>query len=194
MPFFVFIDSYRTRPGTGKTCSLHVTPPVEITPKILANFASLNSSIAFGDLRLGGCLRGRKKKVFVVVSKRKLRNISGATGCLCGKATDGGTVHALHVTSEMMRHSCSVCTFLAWVWFDARVRPHVNDDTRPARRPVCAFLACEWFFARVRHHVLYEMPLLSCPVCTCLACVWFFARVRPHVSYDRTAVSCPIWA
>jgi hypothetical protein len=32
-------------------------PPVEITPKILANFASLNSSIAFGDLRLGGCLR-----------------------------------------------------------------------------------------------------------------------------------------
>ena len=24
--FFVFIDTYRTRPGTGKTCSLHVTP------------------------------------------------------------------------------------------------------------------------------------------------------------------------
>ena len=58
MPFFVFIDPYRTRPGTGKTCSLHVPPPVEITPKIHANFASLNSSIAFGDLRLGGCLRG----------------------------------------------------------------------------------------------------------------------------------------
>jgi len=57
MPFFVFIDPYRTRPGTGKTCSLHVTPPVEITPKTPANFASLNSSIAFGDLRLGGCLR-----------------------------------------------------------------------------------------------------------------------------------------
>ena len=31
---------------------------VEITPKILAKIASLNSSIAFGDLRLGGCLRG----------------------------------------------------------------------------------------------------------------------------------------
>ena len=59
MPFFVFIDPYRTRPGTGKTCSLHVPPPVEITPKILANFASLNSSIAFGGLRLGGCLRRR---------------------------------------------------------------------------------------------------------------------------------------
>ena len=57
MPFFVFIDPYRTRPGTGKTCSLHVPPPVEITPKILAKIASLNSSIAFGDLRLGGCLR-----------------------------------------------------------------------------------------------------------------------------------------
>ena len=59
MPFFVFIDPYRTRPGTGKTCSLHVTPPVEITPKTPAKFASLNSSIAFGDLRLGGCLPGR---------------------------------------------------------------------------------------------------------------------------------------
>ena len=59
MPFFVFIDPYRTRPGTGKTCSLHVTPPVEITPKILAKIASLNSSIAFGDLRLGGCLQAR---------------------------------------------------------------------------------------------------------------------------------------
>ena len=58
MPFFVFIDPYRTRPGTGKTCSLHVPPPVKITPKILAKIASLNSSIAFGDLRLGGCLRG----------------------------------------------------------------------------------------------------------------------------------------
>jgi hypothetical protein len=57
MPFFVFIDPYRTRPGTGETCSLHVTPPVEITPKIPAKFASLNSSFAFGDLRLGGCLR-----------------------------------------------------------------------------------------------------------------------------------------
>ena len=34
------------------------SPSVKITPKILAKFASLNSSIAFGDLRLGGCLRG----------------------------------------------------------------------------------------------------------------------------------------
>ena len=32
-------------------------PSVKITPKTSANFASLNSSIAFGDLRLGGCLR-----------------------------------------------------------------------------------------------------------------------------------------
>ena len=37
----------------------------KITHKILANFASLNSSIAFGDLRLGGCLRGR---MFGVIS------------------------------------------------------------------------------------------------------------------------------
>ena len=57
MPFFVFIDPYRTRPGTGETCSLHVPNPKDLTPKILAKFASLNSSIAFGDLRLGGCLQ-----------------------------------------------------------------------------------------------------------------------------------------
>ena len=36
---------------------LHVTPYVKITPKILAKITSLNSSIAFGDLRLGGCLQ-----------------------------------------------------------------------------------------------------------------------------------------
>ena len=42
----------------GENSSLHVTPSVKITPKILAKIASLNSSIAFGDLRLGGCLRG----------------------------------------------------------------------------------------------------------------------------------------
>ena len=57
-PIFRIYRPYRTRPGTGKTCSLHVTPPVEITPKTAAKFASLNSSFAFGDLRLGGCLRG----------------------------------------------------------------------------------------------------------------------------------------
>ena len=57
--FFIFIDPYRTRPGTGKTCSLHVPPPVEITPKTSANFASLNSSIARGALRSRRCLRAR---------------------------------------------------------------------------------------------------------------------------------------
>ena len=56
--FFIFIDPYRTRPGTGKKRSLHVTPSVKITPKSHAKIASLTSSIAFGDLRLGGCLRG----------------------------------------------------------------------------------------------------------------------------------------
>ena len=44
----------------GDTCDVSVPrdSSVKITPKIHANFASLNSSIAFGDLRLGGCLRG----------------------------------------------------------------------------------------------------------------------------------------
>ena len=43
----------------GDTCDVSVPrdSSVKITPKIHANFASLNSSIAFGDLRLGGCLR-----------------------------------------------------------------------------------------------------------------------------------------
>ena len=44
----------------GDSCDVSVPrdPSVKITPKTPANFASLNSSIAFGDLRLGGCLRG----------------------------------------------------------------------------------------------------------------------------------------
>ena len=43
----------------GDTCDVSVPrdSSVKITPKIPAKFASLNSSIAFGDLRLGGCLR-----------------------------------------------------------------------------------------------------------------------------------------
>ena len=32
-PIFRIYRPYRTRPGTGKTCSLHVTPPVEIRNK-----------------------------------------------------------------------------------------------------------------------------------------------------------------
>ena len=48
---------YSSRDGENMLSSC--PPSVKITPKILAKFASLNSSIAFGDLRLGGCLRGR---------------------------------------------------------------------------------------------------------------------------------------
>ena len=47
---------YSSRDGENMLSSC--PPSVEITPKTSANFASLNSSIAFGDLRLGGCLRG----------------------------------------------------------------------------------------------------------------------------------------
>ena len=47
---------YSSRDGENMLSSC--PPSVKITPKTSANFASLNSSIAFGDLRLGGCLRG----------------------------------------------------------------------------------------------------------------------------------------
>ena len=46
---------YSSRDGENMLSSC--PPSVKITPKILAKFASLNSSIAFGDLRLGGWLR-----------------------------------------------------------------------------------------------------------------------------------------
>ena len=62
---------------------------------------------------------------------------------LCGRGT-ARIVFAPHVPCELTLSSCPVRTFLACVWFDARVRPHVR---------------C-------------EMTLGSCPVCTCLACVW----------------------
>jgi len=47
---------YSSRDGENMLSSC--PPPVEITPKTSAKIASLNSSFAFGDLRLGGCLRG----------------------------------------------------------------------------------------------------------------------------------------
>ena len=51
---------YSSRDGLtgygGNMLSCH--SPVEISPKTSSKIASLNSSIAFGDLRLGGCLRG----------------------------------------------------------------------------------------------------------------------------------------
>ena len=52
---------YSSRDGENMLSSCHSalhTPPVEITRKTSAKIASLNSSIAFGGLRLGGCLRG----------------------------------------------------------------------------------------------------------------------------------------
>ena len=75
---FVFTDCWEVifwRKKRGKTPIFHIyrplpyssrdgenmlssPPSVEITPKILAKLASLNSSIAFGDLRLGGYLQG----------------------------------------------------------------------------------------------------------------------------------------
>ena len=45
-------------------------------------------------------------------------------GRLCGRGT-AGIVFALHVLCEITLISCPVCTFVACVWFDARVRPHV---------------------------------------------------------------------
>ena len=48
---------YSSRDGENMLSSC--PPSVKITPKILAKIASLNSSIAFGDLRLSGYLRKR---------------------------------------------------------------------------------------------------------------------------------------
>ena len=83
---------YSTRPGTGKTCSFHVTPPVEITPKTAAKFASLNSSIAREALRSRRCLRGRPSQASAEsqVSKRntriKRRKIRGSFWGYFGKS------------------------------------------------------------------------------------------------------------
>ena len=46
---------YSSRDGENMLSSC--PPPVEITPKTSVKIASLNSSIAFGDLRLGRCLQ-----------------------------------------------------------------------------------------------------------------------------------------
>ena len=101
-------------------------------------------------------------------------------GRLCGRGTTS-IVFAPHVPIEMTLSSCPVCTCLACVWFDARVRPHVPCEMVLLSCPVCTFVACVWFDARVRPHVVCETILYSCPVRTFVACIWFDARVRPHV-------------
>ena len=45
-------------------------------------------------------------------------------GRLCGRGT-AGIVFSPHVPRETTLSSCPVCTFVACVWFDARVRLHV---------------------------------------------------------------------
>ena len=61
----------------GDTCDVFVPrdPSVKITPKILAKFASLNSSIARGALRSRRCLRTRRPQAPAEsqVSKRNTR-------------------------------------------------------------------------------------------------------------------------
>ena len=57
-------------------------------------------------------------------------------GRLCGRGT-AGIVLAPHVTCEMTLSSCPVCTFVARVWFDARVRPHVPCENPLSSCPVC---------------------------------------------------------
>jgi hypothetical protein len=90
------------------------------------------------------------------------------------------------VPCEITLLSCPVRTFVACVWFDARVRPHVVCQSTLSSCPVCTFVACVWFDARVRPHVDCESTLSSCHVCTFVACVWFDARVRPHVPREMT--------
>ena len=66
---------YSSRDGENMLSSC--PPSVEITPKIPAKFASLNSSIAFGDLRLGGCLR-RPPPPHAQYSRIKRRKFCGS--------------------------------------------------------------------------------------------------------------------
>ena len=56
-------------------------------------------------------------------------------GRLCGRGT-AGIVFSPHVLCEMTLGSCPVCTCLACVWFDARVRPHVPCEMTLSSCPV----------------------------------------------------------
>ena len=87
--------------------------------------------------------------------------------------------------------NCPERAFVACVWFDARVRPHVPCESTLMNCPERAFVACVWFLSCVCPHVVCETALLSCPVLTHGACVWFLSCVRPHVPCESTLGSCP---
>ena len=150
--------------------------------------AHLWSTLGVRDV-IPWCGRSPHRQIDLIVTAPKL-GLGG--GRLCGRGT-AGIVLAPHVLYEVTLVICPVCTFLACVWFDARVRPHVPCECTLFSCPVCTFVACVWFDARVPSpHVHCESTLSSCPVCTFLACVWFDARVRPHVPCESTLFSCPV--
>ena len=62
MPFFVFIDPYRTRPGTGKTCSLHDPTPKTWPQKSLRNLRRLIRVLRLETWDSAGACGGRPRR------------------------------------------------------------------------------------------------------------------------------------
>ena len=119
-------------------------------------------------------------------------------GRLCGRGT-AGLVFAPHVPCEVTLVSCPVCTFLACIWFDARVRPHVHCESTLVSCPVCTFVACVWFDAR-----LFLLPLLRLvpghpvsplllPGATCPTTLRLVARALSFSHCDPGISKPPIW-
>ena len=121
-PLFLLPYSNSFAPGR-KTCSLRyfITPPVEITPKTPAKFASLNSSIAFRDLRLGGCLRAPGVLWFTRITGLYPR-IYGSSSLY----TRTSSVIFLHKTHSVYLHYGTVCRCKLQNVGNTRLSMHVD--------------------------------------------------------------------
>ena len=110
------------------------------------------------------------------------------SGRLCSRGT-AGIVFAPHVVCEMTLLSCPVRTFVACVWFDARVRPHVPREHTLLNRFVQAHGAK---MHRLPLILLFRLLLRGRPLPLFLPPA--AARPTARRTTARTALSLPHWS
>ena len=94
-----------------------------------------------------------------------------------------------HVPCEITLYSCPVCTFVACVWFDARVRPHVLCEMTLPIRLVQAHGAK---MHRLPLLLLFRLLLRGRPLPLFLPPA--AARPTARRTSARTALSLPHWS
>jgi len=141
---YLFIDPYRTRPGTEETCSLHVTPPVKIIPKTSAKIASLNSSICVWRLETRRVHRRERK------APRAILELSDA---IFAPGAGSTTVPGIKLPHCYGFNPLSCPAPESTLPRGARARPELN-----LRCVLVAFLHQQWWWPSHSRRVVRSLP------------------------------------